>query len=477
MLRRLLFAICLLLAIASFTASAFAFTVNDVPNPRQLYNGWVIDRANVLSPEAEARLNQVASALEATNGSEIAIVTVPQISPDLTLKEFTTELYNTWGIGKQGQDNGVLFLVSVGDRGVQVETGYGAEAILPDARVGRILDQEVIPYFRQGDYESGIVAGTESLAAALEQGEFEPVEPTPAGKPWLAWLAIPGGFLLAIFGSIRQAAVGRRPVFIQPQGYTRRRAENPLQGQGLWTHLIAFSLVFAIALLGLILMTGGMGLGGLEFFLAFFVAIFASAPVSFLLSRGGSATNAGDRPPHCLVSKQPLESIDPTTLNAYLAQSEKIAQQLGSVAFQGWHCPVCYPNLPQPQPTAIRQTPPSSIHIIAYERGQGYNRCPNCNELAMIGNSQLLRRPTQFSPGRRRWYFECKACSHQTSRDETIPPVAPPVVVVRPSSGGFGGGLGGGGSFGGGSSGGGSSRGGGSFGGGSSGGGGAGRGW
>ncbi|MEB3884212.1 TPM domain-containing protein [Lyngbya sp. CCY1209] len=124
--------------------------------------------ANILSDDTETQLNQMISELEATNGAEIAIVTVPETQPSSSPKAFTTELFNTWGIGKAGDDNGILFLTSVGDRRVEIETGYGMEGILPDARVGRIIDTKIKPHFKTGDFDRGTLAGTEALIRGIQ---------------------------------------------------------------------------------------------------------------------------------------------------------------------------------------------------------------------------------------------------------------------------------------------------------------------
>lgn len=108
------------------------------------------------------------SGLEAKNGSEIAVVTVPETAPASTPKEFATTLFNYWGIGKKDQDNGVLFLISKGDRRVEIETGYGIEGVLPDAQVGQIIEQNILPQFKEGNFNGSILAGTKVLVQVLE---------------------------------------------------------------------------------------------------------------------------------------------------------------------------------------------------------------------------------------------------------------------------------------------------------------------
>lgn len=172
------------LSVLSFPSPSLAVTVEEVPNPRQVNGGWVTDMANVLSPSTETQLNRLITELEAKNGSEIAVVTVPETAPAKTPKEFTTALFKHWKIGKADRDNGVLFLISKGDRRVEIETGYGVEKILPDARVGNIIQQEVTPRLKQGDYNGGTLAGTKALVTALEgkAHNSNALTPTPSAN-------------------------------------------------------------------------------------------------------------------------------------------------------------------------------------------------------------------------------------------------------------------------------------------------------
>jgi uncharacterized protein len=108
------------------------------------------------------------SDLEAKNGSEIAVVTVPDTKPSVTPKAFATELFNFWGIGKKGKNNGVLLLISSGERRVQIETGSGIQSILPDAKAVGIIETEITPRFKQQDFDGGTLAGTKALVKVLQ---------------------------------------------------------------------------------------------------------------------------------------------------------------------------------------------------------------------------------------------------------------------------------------------------------------------
>jgi uncharacterized protein len=152
----------------AFPVTSQAITVQEVPNPRQVNNTWVTDKANILSDSTETQLNQMISDLEAKNGSEIAVVTVPDTKPSATPKAFATELFNFWGIGKKGKNNGVLLLISSGERRVQIETGSGIQSILPDAKAVGIIQTEITPRFKQQDFDGGTLAGTKALVNVLQ---------------------------------------------------------------------------------------------------------------------------------------------------------------------------------------------------------------------------------------------------------------------------------------------------------------------
>ena len=218
-IQRTLLASSLCLAVFLFPLKSEALTVGEVPNPRQIYGGWVTDSAEILTDSTVAQLNQMIEQLEAKNGTELAVVTVPETAPAASPKEFTTELFNYWEIGKKEQDNGVLFLISVGDRRVEIETGYGVEGILPDAKVGRIIDTQIKPRFKQGDFDGGTLAGTKALVVALEGDRSFPIsEKLPQNLP-LYWVLLGGGSILAL--GIGTAVYMSRRVFIKPSGKSR----------------------------------------------------------------------------------------------------------------------------------------------------------------------------------------------------------------------------------------------------------------
>lgn len=195
MIKRAFWTIFLCLALISFPQPSLAVTVRDVPNPQEQYiKGWVTDMANLLDPNTKFKLNQMLSKLEHQNGTEIAVVTVPNTASSASPKQFATQLFNYWGIGKKGINNGVLFLISKSDHRVEIETGKMIESILPNARVREIINTEIIPRFKQDEFANGILAATQSLVLALE--EFDILSSVskhqPNLQPWIGMSVVFG---------------------------------------------------------------------------------------------------------------------------------------------------------------------------------------------------------------------------------------------------------------------------------------------
>ncbi|MDG3497323.1 MULTISPECIES: TPM domain-containing protein [Pseudanabaena] len=147
----------------------WATPIQDIPNPRKTNGTWVSDVANILSAETESRINQRITQLEARNGSEVAVVTVPDISPLASPKAYATQLFNTWGIGKRGLDNGVLLLISVNERRLEIETGRGLTSRLSNAQVTQIIETKIKPEFKLRKFDQGTINGVEEITNRLEQ--------------------------------------------------------------------------------------------------------------------------------------------------------------------------------------------------------------------------------------------------------------------------------------------------------------------
>lgn len=128
--------------------------------------GFVNDFANVISAEAEDELEGMLASYEAQTGIEIAVVTVPQLI-DETIETYSVRLFEEWGIGKQGRDNGVLFLAATEDREMRIEVGYGLEGDVTDIEASHLVDVVVPPYFASGDFDGGVRAAMTGIMQAI----------------------------------------------------------------------------------------------------------------------------------------------------------------------------------------------------------------------------------------------------------------------------------------------------------------------
>jgi uncharacterized membrane protein YgcG len=124
-------------------------------------------------------LNALVAEVEQQTTAEIAVVVVPTTAP-LTPKEYVTALFNRWGVGKRGINNGVMVLLAIHDRRVEIETGDGVESLLPDGKAGEIIRTAMLPAFAHDRWGEGLVAGTQRVAQTLlEQAHtlYPPAEP------------------------------------------------------------------------------------------------------------------------------------------------------------------------------------------------------------------------------------------------------------------------------------------------------------
>ncbi len=134
--------------------------------------GRVVDDANLLSPQAEQRLDAELADLEAKTGRQLVVATLPDLQ-GYEIEEYGYQLGRAWGIGSRERNDGALLIVAPNERKVRVEVGYGLEGVLTDALSSVIIQTAILPPFRDGDYEQGIVAGTDELVRQLSLPDDE----------------------------------------------------------------------------------------------------------------------------------------------------------------------------------------------------------------------------------------------------------------------------------------------------------------
>src|SRR4051812_46705515 len=136
------------------------------PNPPKLVN----DFANALSPEQKEILEERLVAFDDSTSNQIAIVTIPTLG-DYDIESYSNKLFRSWGIGTAKHDNGILILVAVNDHKMRIEVGRGLEGPIPDVTAKDIIENDLAPNFRQGNYYRGFDEAITSLEQAAA-GEF-----------------------------------------------------------------------------------------------------------------------------------------------------------------------------------------------------------------------------------------------------------------------------------------------------------------
>lgn len=155
--------------------SAKDYRVEEIRNV-QLANRthFVSNPDGILSPKAVAELNDVALSLKERGLAEVAIVVVSSIDPDDPFT-FAVDLFEKWGVGNEKADNGLGILLVDDVHEIRFVTGYGLEGVLPDARCVQLQHEYMLPHFRNGDYDRGMVEGLRAVDTLLSSGELEGV--------------------------------------------------------------------------------------------------------------------------------------------------------------------------------------------------------------------------------------------------------------------------------------------------------------
>ena len=188
---------------ALITAAGMLPVMADLAVPR--LTGRVVDRADMLSPSDEVRVEGAIRRFEAATGGQMVVLTMPSLEGD-ALEPFSIRVAEKWKIGHKGKDDGIILLISKKERKIRIETGYGIEGVINDARAGDII-RGMRPYFRAGRVGDGVVYAV-SRAEEMITGR-SPAVPVKvrhgrkSSEPNLFPILIAAIVLLSLFGSGR----------------------------------------------------------------------------------------------------------------------------------------------------------------------------------------------------------------------------------------------------------------------------------
>jgi uncharacterized protein len=172
-----------------------------LPSPSRYFN----DYAKVASAATASQLNQALEEFERQSSDQIVVTIFPRMQSDSSIEDYTIRLFRSWAVGQKAKNNGAALFVFVQDHKMFLQVGYGLEGVLPDALCKRIIDEQISPRFKSGDYDGGLTAGVQSIIAAAK-GEYKGTGATVADSQtshgWLSSLLGIGLIVLVIIFAI-----------------------------------------------------------------------------------------------------------------------------------------------------------------------------------------------------------------------------------------------------------------------------------
>ena len=403
-----------IILITMTAVAAMAYSIEEIPNVHLTdKTQYVSNPDGVLRQTTVDSLNRSIAHIWQSSSAEVVAVVVNSIDGN-DIDDYATALFRHWGIGKKDNNNGVLVLVSTEERKAVIRNGYGAEGILPDIICGRIIRDNMVPHFREGDYDGGMlsaVARIDSLlttpgAVAELKSKYENDEKQENYNAFYGYLALAGSaaailLLYVLFLAFTPTIKSR---------FNRYNRLNKIK-------LLCICATF---------FTLGMALPAL---------IVLLTAMHYCRNKRRICPNC-----HSKMHKLP-EDED----NKYLTPAQDLEEQLESIDYDVWLCDTC---------GEVDVYPFPNKHTI-------YSECQQCHaRTSYLESDRIFSQPSTSSCGYGMRTYICRNCGKKSEIYYEIPKTAAPVVILPMGGGSRGGGGFGGGSFGGGSTGGGGASGG-----------------
>jgi len=421
-----------------FLTNARAIVYDDVkivPNPKSVdKNAFVSNPDNILSSETVHLLNSQLDSLEMETSAEVAVVAVNSIGVQ-DIEGFANTLFNYWKVGKEGKDNGVLILFVLDQKNIRFEVGYELEGALPDAICKRIQTQAMIPEFKNGNYDAGILAGVDMMTKIIKK---EPVpDKISENIDWENILLI-SLFMFAAVGLFSWLWLRNA---IEKISQSKMHKTNISRYVSIKSHKNA-TLGFALFLAIVPMLIYALYTSQMQFLLPAFISPLGVLPVNMWTKRQMQKIRQAPIP--CEVCGGTMHILSEAEEDRYLSVSQQLEEQLHAVDYDVFVCDEC-----------------KNEAVFTLDLPSAYSICPKCGTKAFIKDSQhVTLQPTYISPGVEEIKYVCRFCKYVKTEQITIPRLQRPSGVVIGSGGSvISSGRGGfsGGSFGGGFSGGGGS--------------------
>ena len=213
----------------------------------------VIDQTGTLSSSQVASLDQVLSTFEKRKGSQLAVLIVPTTAPE-SIEQFGIRVADQWKLGRKKVDDGTVLIIAKADRTLRIEVGYGLEGALTDATSKRIIDDIIVPRFKQKDFYGGVSAGVQSIIAVIDGETLPSTAKSDQITEDDVYQVAPAVFIAAlILGGLMRSILGRMKGALVTGGFIALVA---------WFVLGAFLMALLAGFLGFIVAMSGIGIGG-----------------------------------------------------------------------------------------------------------------------------------------------------------------------------------------------------------------------
>ena len=332
---------------------ALAEKPEQVPNPPAISGKYVGDGANVLGPAYIDLIDGISRKLKEATTAELAVVTVGDLG-GIVIEEFAEKVFRRFGIGEKGKDNGLLILLSLADRAIRIEVGYGLEPVVTDAQSARLIDEHALPRFQKGEWGRGLYELAKATAATIAKDQgiaFDVADPAA----WPVQIAIPeakpipvplaketakpkqGSGLGPIILAGAAAAWGVIGMVLVSRKYRARRAKA---GR-------AKAISSANGVVALLWTGAGAGLIGLaasgSALLSSLLALLSPTAVTVGqgLFRKNLRRRLEDYKLPCSKCGQAMDLTPESDDDALLSVEEAAEERAGGMDYEVWTCPAC----------------------------------------------------------------------------------------------------------------------------------------
>jgi uncharacterized protein len=172
-------------------------------------SGRVVDDAHILTDSTQSKLTAMLARHEQATGEQVVVVTLPSLQ-GYSIEDFGYQLGRNWGIGQKDKNTGALLIVAPKEHKVRIEVGYGLEGKLTDAMSRVIIERDILPEFKRGDFNAGVLAGTTTLLKVLGGDATAAQAPAESSGPLTSWENSPWAFLLLLVTWLIVIAVWNR---------------------------------------------------------------------------------------------------------------------------------------------------------------------------------------------------------------------------------------------------------------------------